>query len=73
MPRISGAITFFHRANFQSPKMLAQGITHQGGAIFLRPAGGLIGSLQKPFIQNNLDDFHGQQYTTQWIQQSSGG
>lgn len=70
MPRISNAIAVLPRSNFQSSKIFAQGITHQGGAIFFRPASGLIGSLQKLFIQHNLDNFHIQQYTPHYIPQS---
>lgn len=38
--------------------MFAEGIAYEGRAISLRSACGLVGSMQQPLVEDNLNDFH---------------
>lgn len=56
--RIAASVAFFPGENLQPLKMFPKRIPHQCGAVPASPLGRLIGSLQEPLIEDDLDYLH---------------
>jgi hypothetical protein len=58
LSRVALAVAFFTGSQFQPTEMFPQGVAHQSGPVSLSALRGLIGGLQQPFIEHDLNDLH---------------